>query len=165
MVLRLYLIRHGKSSWADESLDDLDRPLKKRGKKDCKLMKQRLAAVAFDALLSSPARRARETCERVAGRPADAIVDDFYFEGFDAVLRGLQDALGETDHKTVAAFGHNPDWSEFLARCGHGNDDYEMPTCAVAIIQWDDCNSWSELSFETARVMQIITPKHLKQEG
>ena len=30
----LLLMRHAKSSWKDESLSDLERPLKKRGVKD-----------------------------------------------------------------------------------------------------------------------------------
>ena len=30
----LLLMRHGKSSWKDETLEDHERPLKKRGRKD-----------------------------------------------------------------------------------------------------------------------------------
>lgn len=39
---KLYLIRHAKSSWKDISLDDLDRPLNKRGQKDAPFMAQLL---------------------------------------------------------------------------------------------------------------------------
>ena len=34
----LYLNRHAKSSWSDSSLDDIDRPLNKRGLRDAPLM-------------------------------------------------------------------------------------------------------------------------------
>src|ERR1700751_1034506 len=34
----LYLLRHAKSSWKDPGLDDLDRPLNKRGRETAKTM-------------------------------------------------------------------------------------------------------------------------------
>jgi len=34
----LYIIRHAKSSWDDINLDDFDRSLNKRGKKDADLI-------------------------------------------------------------------------------------------------------------------------------
>ena len=34
----LYLVRHAKSDWGDQSLADFDRPLNKRGKKDAPFM-------------------------------------------------------------------------------------------------------------------------------
>ena len=36
----LYLVRHAKSSWKDLSLQDRDRPLNKRGKRDAPVMAQ-----------------------------------------------------------------------------------------------------------------------------
>ena len=39
---RLYLVRHAKSSWNHPELDDIDRPLNKRGKRDAPFMGQRL---------------------------------------------------------------------------------------------------------------------------
>ena len=40
---QLTLIRHAKSSWKDAYLLDIDRPLKKRGKRDAPTMGKRLA--------------------------------------------------------------------------------------------------------------------------
>lgn len=34
----LFLIRHAKSSWTDDSLRDMDRPLNKRGKRQVEAM-------------------------------------------------------------------------------------------------------------------------------
>ena len=34
-MLTLYLLRHAKSSWADESMRDFDRPLANRGREAC----------------------------------------------------------------------------------------------------------------------------------
>jgi phosphohistidine phosphatase len=34
----ILLMRHAKSSWKDNNLDDFERPLRKRGKKDARAM-------------------------------------------------------------------------------------------------------------------------------
>ena len=64
----LTLIRHAKSSWKDESLLDLDRPLNKRGRRDAPMMGKRLAEreSCADLMISSPAARALATAEAIA---------------------------------------------------------------------------------------------------
>ncbi|WP_315819547.1 SixA phosphatase family protein [Paraflavitalea speifideaquila] len=59
----ILIIRHAKSSWADPSQDDFDRPLNERGKQDSPQMAQRLLArsITIDAFIASPAKRARKT--------------------------------------------------------------------------------------------------------
>ena len=39
---KIYLIRHAKSSWKDETLSDFERPLNGRGKRDVVFMGKRL---------------------------------------------------------------------------------------------------------------------------
>nr|NIL98123.1 hypothetical protein [Planctomycetales bacterium]NIP70269.1 hypothetical protein [Planctomycetales bacterium] len=64
----LLLLRHAKSSWDDSALDDHDRPLNKRGKRDAPRMGQLLVQqdLVPDCILTSTARRARKTAEAVA---------------------------------------------------------------------------------------------------
>ncbi|MCS5544220.1 MAG: histidine phosphatase family protein, partial [SAR86 cluster bacterium] len=38
MDLKLFLVRHAKSSWDETQLDDCDRPLSKRGKRNAPKM-------------------------------------------------------------------------------------------------------------------------------
>ncbi len=118
---RVWVIRHAKSSWEDASLDDKQRPLKKRGKKDARLMAQHLllAGVKFDAVLSSPAKRARSTCKiitKVLGFKFEdvAIRKKLYFCGDKAILQCLQEL--DNSMACVAIFGHNPDFDDFLKR-------------------------------------------------
>ncbi len=42
MKRQLYIIRHGKSSWDNEGLDDIDRPLNPRGLRSANMMAERL---------------------------------------------------------------------------------------------------------------------------
>jgi hypothetical protein len=64
----LYLLGHAKSSWKDRGLDDLDRPLNKRGRETAKTMAAylRRAKITPDLVLCSTAVRAKQTLEPIA---------------------------------------------------------------------------------------------------
>src|SRR5437899_9106811 len=61
----LYLLRHAKSSWADRTLPDTERPLAPRGRRDAKRIAEHLAGLGIEPelVLCSPAERTRETLE------------------------------------------------------------------------------------------------------
>ena len=71
-----WLVRHGETEWSREhrhtSVTDL--PLTPAGVEDVRALGARLGGTAFDAVLTSPRRRARHTAE-LAGF-ADAVVDE-----------------------------------------------------------------------------------------
>ena len=60
---KLLLLRHAKSSWADSTLPDFERPLNERGLLAAplvgKFMRKRL--IKPDLIICSPAQRTRET--------------------------------------------------------------------------------------------------------
>jgi len=66
--MKLTLLRHAKSSWNDESLNDFDRPLNRRGIRDAPDMAARMkeANCRPQRLLCSPALRTRQTADHVA---------------------------------------------------------------------------------------------------
>jgi len=59
----LYIVRHAKSSWEYEGIEDIDRPLKRRGIKDAHLMSKFLSKEIDrpDVFVSSSANRALHT--------------------------------------------------------------------------------------------------------
>ena len=61
----LLIIRHAKSNWDIETLNDFERPLNERGKKDAPVMAQKLKErnILIDAFVASPAKRAKKTAE------------------------------------------------------------------------------------------------------
>ena len=61
----ILLVRHAKSSWENFSVNDEERPLNPRGKKDAPEMAKRLLKknILIDVFLSSPALRAKTTAE------------------------------------------------------------------------------------------------------
>lgn len=137
---RLYLIRHAKSSWADLSLDDFDRPLNKRGKRNGPVMAKRLAAkdIRPDTIVSSPARRARRTAVFMAKgcgfRKKDIRYEDRLYLGSLTDHLALIDAM----FREVDAFflvGHNHTITE-LAEYLTGDYLGNMPTCGVVGIEY-----------------------------
>lgn len=108
----IFLLRHAKSSWKDETLDDFDRPLSKRGREAATAIGRYMTAEALAPaqILCSPSRRTRETLERLQKHYSAAVPVRFekqlYLADAPVLLRRLKrlnDALA-----SVMLVGHNP---------------------------------------------------------
>ena len=117
----IYLVRHGKAAERTQDTDDRTRALVARGEKDSRKLGGRLAALGLevDLLLSSPARRARETAQifaRALRYPRGRIqLDDALYDAAtgSALLRTLR-RLPPQVH-SVMLFGHEPSLSGLAA--------------------------------------------------
>lgn len=158
-------MRHAKSSWDEPGLDDRERPLARRGKRDVPRIAAHLVAkgVAPDAIVASPARRARATARRLArglGFPRAAIVTLEALYAFDdgagvvTALAGLDDAWD-----CVIAVGHDPSLTAVANRLGRLALDH-VPTCGVVAIELDQ-DSWRELGRTSSRCAYCAFPKEL----
>lgn len=135
----IYLIRHGKSSWKDESLRDSQRPLKKRGIRDGTTMGRRLALVGVhpDLILTSPAVRARKTAQLIAkevGCDRIECVDALYPGSVQLYLEALELACRSVD--TVFLVAHNHGITE-LAWFLTGEEFTNVVTTGVVAISYD----------------------------
>jgi broad specificity phosphatase PhoE len=74
--MQLWLIRHGQTAWSKSGRHTgrTDIPLSPQGEREAELLRDRLAARRFALVLTSPLRRALDTC-RIAGYADEAIVD------------------------------------------------------------------------------------------
>jgi len=141
----LLVLRHAKSSWSDPALDDHERPLNKRGRRDAPRMGELVREYHLipDVVISSDAVRARLTAEAVveAARCAGGILLDqrLYMAGPADILSLLR-TVGEKA-ETVMIVGHNPGLEELVAQLTGERQD--LPTAALAQIvlpidQWRD---------------------------
>lgn len=75
--LELWLIRHGETEWSasGKHTSRSEVPLTARGRQSAQAIGQYLATQQFSMVLTSPRRRAQETC-RIAGYSARALVDE-----------------------------------------------------------------------------------------
>lgn len=136
----LLIIRHAKSSWDLGTLNDFDRSLNERGKKDAPVMAQRLLdkKINIDAFVSSPAKRAKKTAElfcKVYDKSKDdlILISTLYHatpEIFFEVIEQLND-----DFTSVAIFAHNPGITEFVNQLVEDVIIDNMPTCSVFAIK------------------------------
>src|SRR5271157_5761138 len=78
---QLWLIRHGETAWSlsGQHTGRTDIPLTARGQQQAELLGRRLMKKAFALVLTSPLRRARDTC-KLSGHGAEAVVDDDLME-------------------------------------------------------------------------------------
>ena len=162
---RLLLIRHAKSSWDDPSLSDFDRPLNERGKKDAPEMAKRLAnkKLKIDAFVSSPAKRARQTCKHFAKqfdfKKKNVTLEPKLYEAtegnFYDVVRSFKDKWD-----SVAIVSHNPGITSFANSLTKTRVD-DMPTCSVFALEVD-VKKWKD--FREAK-KDFLFFDHLKVEG
>jgi phosphohistidine phosphatase len=151
-VKQLILIRHAKSDWANAGLDDFDRPLNDRGKRDAPLMVQRLIdkKVKIDAFIASPAKRAAKTAKIFVdgyGRDKDDLLfkEELYLAApatFFSVIEKIDDA-----YNSVAIFSHNNGLTDFANLLTDARID-NIPTCGIFAVTIDS-DSWSD--FRTAK--------------
>jgi phosphohistidine phosphatase len=159
----LLLLRHAKSSWAEPGATDHDRPLNDRGKHDAPRMGRFLLEQQLlpDLIVSSTAKRARKTAERVVaacGYQGDLqITESLYLAQPVAYLRLLQTFAD--DRQRVLMVGHNPGLEDLVELLT--GEIVALPTAALVKIAID-IDRWSDLSTDTpGRLEHIWRPKEL----
>jgi phosphohistidine phosphatase len=157
----LLLLRHAKSSWNDESLDDYERPLSDRGNRDAPRVGQLLSErdLRPDVVISSSARRARKTAQkaiRASGLDVEIqLADELYLANPAAYVEQLKQL---PDHPAcVMMVGHNPGMEELLL--GLTGRHEHFPTAALANIQLP-IDRWSEVALnQDAHLVWLWKPR------
>jgi len=157
----LHLIRHAKSDWKESELNDHDRPLNKRGRRDAPLAAQRFIQEHGipDCWLSSTANRAMQTLSFFAD---EAGIDlnqvqcsqRLYLPSYQTLLGAINSI--DDQHQSAIMFGHNPGHSSVASILT--GQDYEMPTCSIISIEFE-LSSWAEVSSETGSLKAFDFPK------
>ena len=168
----LYLLRHAKSSWADSSLADHDRPLSGRGRRAAPLTGGYLRDGGHrpELVLCSTSARTRETLEAVIGElDVEPEIDwdgDIYF-GTPRRLLELVRALPDRVD-SVLMVGHNPGTAILAdALCADGGEAElrlmraKFPTAGLAIINLE-VDRWEEVHSDCGRLRTFVRPRDLE---
>lgn len=169
MPRELLLLRHAKSDWDNDFLTDFERPLAKRGKHDAPRVGAWLyrEGLVPDAVVSSPAERARQTALKVCrsldfGKKRIRWDAEIYEASADDLLAVL--ARVPADAATALLIGHNPGLEELLKHLVGGEIEVPangklMPTAAVARLEMPE--DWSALGPGSARLISVTSPRSL----
>lgn len=160
----LYLLRHAKSSWKDETLPDIERPLKGRGRKAAQkvggfLKKEKIIP---DLVLCSSAVRARQTAEIVmetAKLGTDLRFDERIYEAGPQRLLEVVRQI-EKSKKTVLLVGHNPGLEEFLELLTGNVETMSTGTLSKIVL---DASNWAAVGDRVGTLEWIVKPKELKK--
>ncbi len=166
----ILILRHAKSDWSNPALADFDRPLTDRGLKDAPRMGKVLARFkhAPDIIISSPARRAKQTAELVA--KACGYQNDiqwqasFYFGSGSNLLVALRD-LPDTINRPMLV-GHNPTFTDTAAILCNPHptgklEDIRLPTAGLICFDAGIAN-WFDLGPGDGVLRWFLTPKLVK---
>ncbi|NJN00008.1 MAG: phosphoglycerate mutase [Phormidesmis sp. RL_2_1] len=159
---KLHLIRHAKSSWADGTMADINRPLNQRGIASCRVMAPQMvkAGCCFKQVFCSPAVRAQSTIEQLSQHLPKAAIAwqiehalyTFDSEDLWTWWRGLDDTLSE-----VVIVGHNQALTDFCNQVGDQPIE-NIPTCGYVQLAFEH-RSWQALSAGSAQRLSFLKPK------
>jgi len=162
MLRKLFIIRHGKSSWDHEGLADIDRPLATRGLRNAGEMAERLLAAKQlpQLILSSPASRALNTALIMSkswglGPESLQIMDTLYM----AYLAEIEQVVAgaPADIRNLAIFGHNPSFTAYANSFLELPLD-NLPTAGVVIVTLESEN-WGGIGRKHVKETYVDYPK------
>ena len=164
----LYLIRHAKSSWDHPQLDDFDRPLNARGRRNAPFMGQLMKEknISFDLIISSPAVRSALTAEIIATEthyPLDQIRwEQRIYEGslftLMQIIRDIAEPMG-----SVAIVGHNDEITLTANALSVQPITDNVPTCGIVGLSFAT-ESWRKVENHTGKCILFEYPKKYENE-
>lgn len=158
MERTLVVVRHAKSDW-DTGVDDHERPLNDRGRRDAGALGTWLRdhVGTLDLVLCSTATRARQTWRLAAAALDPAPPVRYEQRIYAAEPRALMSVLDEVadDVGTTALVGHNPGLSELVQTVS--GQAVELKTSAVAVLSWG--GTWAEVWARRAQLVTQATPR------
>lgn len=167
-MVRLYIVRHAKSSWKTDGLDDFERPINGRGRKAAPAIGNymRQHGLHPDLILCSAAVRARETLDLILaaldGDPTVEIEEDLYLASIEILLERLRRLEDGPD--AVMLIGHNPglhDLALSLATPGEQKvPTGKYPTAALTELAFED-QRWPDIGPGTGDVVRFVAPRTL----
>lgn len=115
----IYLIRHGETEWSlsGRHTGVSDIPLTEHGRQQAKLLAQELSTRNFNLVLTSPLRRARETCE-LAGLAQRAEIDPDLMEWNYGDYEGLTSEQIHANHPAWTIFSEGAPGGETPEQVG-----------------------------------------------
>jgi broad specificity phosphatase PhoE len=153
----VYLARHGETEWtvAGRHTGRTDIPLTPRGEEDGRKLGARLTGFSFVRVWTSPAIRARRTCE-LAGYGPVAQPDPDLWEWDYGEYEGLT---------SVAIRSARPDWRLFDDGCPGGESPADVAARADRVIGRVRAAGGDVLLFSSGHISRVLAARWLGLEA
>jgi broad specificity phosphatase PhoE len=151
-----YLARHGETAWtiSRQHTGRTDLPLTARGELEAIRLGERLRGLTFASVLTSPLRRAAQTCE-LAGFGAAASID----------LDLLEWNYGAYEGRTTAEIrAERPDWQLFRDGCPGGESPEQIGARADRLVRRVRTIEGDVLLFSSGHFFRVFAARWLGLE-
>lgn len=159
----LLIIRHAKTHQAEWGEADFDRKLTKRGEENAAEIAALILdkKINIDLLVSSPAKRAKQTCKifaKATGINKDKIqYEESLYEApamaYHKLLRNLPN-----DKNCVAVFGHNNGITQFADELLQNTSIGHIPTGAVVAVTCE-VEKWNLIDDKNCSLLFFAVPQ------
>ncbi len=153
---RIVVVRHGETEWtrSGQHPTRTDLPLTDDGRKRAEALADLLSGYSFSLVLSSPLRRALETCQ---------------IAGFGDVVE-LDDDLREWDYgeyeglTTPQIRGTRPDWNLWRDGCPDGERPSQVGERADRVLARLGSADGDALAFAHGHILRVVTARWAEME-
>jgi probable phosphoglycerate mutase len=153
----IYLARHGETAWSisgqHTGLTDL--PLTERGERNARQLGQRLKALTFAKVFTSPLQRAARTCE-LAGFATAAEIDRDLLEWNYGQYEG---------RRTVEIHAERPDWQLFRDGCPGGESPDQVGARAERLVRRLREIQGDVLLFSSGHFLRVLAARWIGLES
>ena len=164
-MLNLYVMRHTKSSWNDHNINDFERPLSNRGRKDIKLIITFLKKkkITFDLAYISSSKRTRQTfkilkndisCKKII------YAKKFYLCSESFILNAIRKT--KKKYKNILIVNHEPCCKNLVLKLIKKNKlsfiNKKFSTSAIAKLVFG-IEDWENLKNYSGNLTLFKTPK------
>jgi phosphohistidine phosphatase len=162
----IFIMRHAESDWENSNFEDFDRPLNTEGFASAPRMGNILyrIGVKLDLIISSPAKRAKQTAVLVSAGatiPTKMIFEDeLYSSSPNTLLKTISRLKSDCD--TVLLIGHNPGIEGLvLTLTGKLTEVYPASIVEIKL----NLQSWDKIAEKCGIVGRKLSPNELAENG
>ena len=163
MTRRLICMRHAKSSWSTQLIEDHDRPLNPRGVVSARALGKWMRENGYvpDLALCSSARRTVETLD---GLGFDALETRLELRLYHAAPNEMLDMVCDTAAEVVLLVGHNPGLCHLVKDLAEAPPEnprfHDYPTGATTVFDFQ-ISDWHDIRGGIGKVVDFAIPREL----
>ena len=154
--MEIYVVRHGETEWsaAMRHTSHTDLPLTEAGSERARALGAELAGRSFALVLTSPLRRARETCELAGFGDVAEVCEDLHEWDY-----------GECEGLTTAQIrAETPDWWLWRDGCPGGELPAQVGARADRALARLRSADGDALAFAHGHILRVLTARWLGME-